>query len=149
MKHQRDGVTYFSNTGKFFHGDREVGHHDVEGYLRIWFNCKLVKAHRLAYLIVTGKWPDGHMDHKNLVRDDNRWENLRVATQTENNRQRRGWSKSGYKGVYYDKKSIVAKIRFNKKLIKLGKFPDEISAAKAYDEKVKELYGDFKKLNFG
>jgi len=84
----REEVTYHKRTGLFTRNKRrapsEIGdvcgskltHH---GYLLIQVLGQRYPAHRLAFLYVTGKWPADMMDHKNGVRTDNRWRNLREA----------------------------------------------------------------------
>jgi hypothetical protein len=59
-------------------------------------------------------------------------------------------NKSGYKGVCWDKlrKKWKVTISLNDKTINLGRFDDITEAAKTYDEKAKELFGEFANLNF-
>jgi hypothetical protein len=54
------------------------------GYRNIEVEQRCYKAHRLAWLYVTGEWPKETIDHINCKRDDNRWANLRQATTAEN-----------------------------------------------------------------
>lgn len=54
------------------------------GYVRICIDGRLYEAHRLAYLWVYGEWPPHQIDHKNEVKADNRWCNLRPATPLQN-----------------------------------------------------------------
>lgn len=54
------------------------------GYVSISVNHKRYYAHRLAWLLMTGGWPPNDIDHKNGNRSDNRWENLRAATRSQN-----------------------------------------------------------------
>lgn len=71
------------------------------GYVKIKINGALHSAHRLAWLYMMGKWPPEDVDHINLNKSDNRWENLRAATPTQN-RQNRGIpkrNKTGFLGV--------------------------------------------------
>ncbi len=90
-----------------------------------------------------------HINHNGL---DNRKKNLRLCTRAENNRNRRSFCKgtSRYKGVSWDKKRklFLAAIRCNGKYYNLGRFKSETKAAKAYDKKAKELFGEFAFLNF-
>lgn len=98
-------------------------------------------------------------DHKNHNGLDNRDCNLRICTNSENaqNMKPRKHS-SKYKGVHWHKGKIsknkrgngfwTADICPNYKLIHLGVFKNEIKAAKAYDKKAKELFGEFACLNF-
>lgn len=90
-----------------------------------------------------------HRDHNGL---DNRRSNLRLCTPAENIRNQgsaRG-STSKYKGVTWCKARNIfqARITFNGRRIHLGSFKNEIDAAKAYDKKAKELFGEFAYLNF-
>ncbi|PSH64745.1 hypothetical protein CU103_12440 [Phyllobacterium sophorae] len=75
------------------------------GYISISVNGRPYRAHRLAWLFVTGEWPEDDIDHKNGIRDDNSWSNLRPATRAENqqNRTKRVDNKSGYIGVTWYK----------------------------------------------
>jgi hypothetical protein len=95
--------------------------------------------------------PDLVVDHINHNGLDNRKQNLRICTRSQNNRNRRPQGKtSRYKGVCRDKRrdKFVARIYLNGKQIHLGYFDDEIAAAKAYDKAARELFGQFAYLNF-
>jgi hypothetical protein len=90
-------------------------------------------------------------DHINGDTLDNRCENLRICTRSQNmanQRKTRGSSK--YKGVYWYKprRKWKAELTFNQEHIYLGLFESEIDAAKAYDDKAKEIFGEFAHLNF-
>lgn len=90
-------------------------------------------------------------DHRNHNGFDNQRYNLRTCTRSDNqhNRQmQQGLSK--YKGVVWmkGKKKWRTLIGLHKKRIHLGYFADEIAAAKAYDKKARELFGEFAYLNF-
>ena len=79
--------------------------------------------------------------------------NLRLCTPSQNNyntRVRKTKRTSKYKGVSRHKKSksYAARIRYVGKLYDLGLFADEVEAAKAYDKKARELFGEFAYLNF-
>lgn len=72
-----------------------------KGYIRIQLRKKNWMAHRLAWLWMTGEWPAAEVDHKDTDRGNNRWDNLRLATHTENqwNTGVRADNVSGSKGV--------------------------------------------------
>ncbi len=89
-----------------------------------------------------------HIDHRSL---NNSRSNLRLATKSQNccNQKKKGGRTSKYKGVYRDKRGHWrAKINFDGKTICLGRYKNEIDAAKAYDKAAKELHGEFAVLNF-
>lgn len=76
---------------------------DNHGYVVATHKGRRHKAHRLAWLIKTGEWPDGQIDHVNGDRADNRWCNLRLATPFENaqNTKVRKDCASGVTGVMF------------------------------------------------
>ncbi len=93
------------------------------------------------------------IDHKDRNGLNNQRNNLRPATYSlnaGNQRKNQGIWTSQYKGVHWNKKSQKwqAVIHKNNKQINLGRFTDEINAAKAYDKKAKELFGEYACLNF-
>ena len=94
-----------------------------------------------------GKTTD-HVNHNGL---DNRESNIRVCTCTENQHNRRPEKNrsSKYKGVsrVESRNNWVAYIRNNGTLMYLGHFRDEIEAAKTYDAKAIELFGEFAYIN--
>ena len=118
-----------------------------DGYVYITHEGKRLLAHRLAWVKLTGSAPEGQMDHVNMVRSDNRASNLRLASVTENNRNRtrQANNTSGYKGVTFHKGTgkYQAKICANKKRISLGYFADAATAAQAYQNAVGEHHGQF------
>lgn len=97
-------------------------------------------------------FPSGKdVDHKNHNRLDNRRENLRVCTRSQN-RQNTGSKRSSsskYLGVSWRKahKRWIAQIRVDGKDIFLGNFEDEKEAAKAYNKAAESYFGEFANLN--
>ncbi|MHC4574708.1 MAG: AP2 domain-containing protein [Planctomycetota bacterium] len=90
-----------------------------------------------------------HVNHNGL---DNRKANLRSCTLSQNNANARPAKNASsiYKGVSFNKrrKKWAASIKSKGKQQHLGYFDSEIDAAKAYDERAKELFGRFANLNF-
>lgn len=97
----REMLEYVPETGKFVRArdvvgrkaGSEAGSLDTTGYIRIGVANRVHLAHRLAFLYMTGEWPEEHVDHINGVRTDNRWVNLRPASKSVNMQNRR--AKSG------------------------------------------------------
>jgi hypothetical protein len=120
-------------------------------YRQIKIHNVLYYAHRLAWLYMTGNWPDDYVDHINGDGLDNRWSNLRKATNTQNqqNAGRNLANTVGYKGVCFAKctKKYQASIRLNGKLIYLGQFMTPEEAYAAYCDAARKFHGEF--ANFG
>jgi hypothetical protein len=93
---------------------------------------------------------EGEVDHKNRNPLDNRRQNLRIATRSENCANSRGRGRSQFRGVAWHKRANkwVASLRLNKKQIHLGYFSSETAAARAYDVRAKVVHGEFANLNF-
>jgi hypothetical protein len=106
-----------------------------------------IRMHRL--IINTPKGME--TDHINGNRLDNRRDNLRVATKSQNLRnQKKRKSLSLYKGLAYRKRDNAWEVNISdgSKQVFIGSFKNERHAAMAYDIWAKELYGKFAKLNF-
>jgi hypothetical protein len=91
------------------------------------------------------------VDHHNDDRLDNQKQNLRLATHTQNqhNRRRNKNNVTGYMGVSFKKRyGYLATIRHKSKTRFIGYFKNPVHAAVAYDLWAKELRGEFAKLNF-
>lgn len=143
---------YNSDTGNFtrIKGRRinvEVGALNAAGYLRIYVAGKLYYSHRLAWLYMTGSWPENQIDHINQTKNDNMWSNLRecINSQNQGNRTKQSNNTSGYKGVSWNKHSKSWRAAIQGKLI--GYFKCKDKAARAYNEKAKDIFGDFAGFN--
>lgn len=121
------------------------------GYIDITYKQKHYYAHRLAWAFMTGNWPKADIDHINGKGDDNRWENLREATRSQNmmNAQKQLFGKNPYKGVSWSNitKKWHAYIWVNGNRRHLGYYSSSEEAKMAYNIAARELFGDFARYN--
>lgn len=104
-----------------------------EGYVIIRIYGKQYRAHRLAFLYMTGKTPP-QVDHQDHDRSNNKWENLAAADYQSNgkNHPKTKRNSTGHVGVSQRKDGkYVARIYVNKRHKFLGVFDDVQSAADA------------------
>jgi HNH endonuclease/AP2 domain len=152
----RSRIHYDPDTGRFTWKVKPAGNVSIgqraggvnnEGYLQIRIFGVMHKAHRLAWLYVTGEWPPSEIDHANGDISDNRFANLRLASRAQNcqNRALRKDSGTGIKGVGFNKRSgkWTAYVRANNKVHHLGTFASKEAAAEAREAAAKKLHGDF------
>lgn len=118
-----------------------------DGYLRIGLRGKLYLAHRLAWFWMTGGWPVSKIDHRDLNGLNNRWKNLREATDSQNrmNTYRRSDNTSGFKGVHWQapNEKWQARIITDGKRQSLGLFDCAAAAHFAYVVAADKSYGEF------
>ena len=124
-----------------------VGTRTADGYTQVEIDYRLYRAHRVIWLMQTGKWPKHHIDHKNGMRADNRWKNLREATPAQNARNRRPHkdSGSGRVGVTFAKASAKwqAYIGIENRTVSLGHFAQIEDAIAARVAAEREFFGEF------
>ena len=123
-----------------------AGHIDNTGYKRISINKKLYRNHRLIFLMYIGKLPK-IIDHINGNKLDNRIENLREATHSENlwNQKLARHNTSGAKGVAWhtrDEKWYCS-IKIGGKQIYLGYYSDFEEAKKVVEKARNKYHGEF------
>ena len=133
---------YGVKNGRTFYAQRLVETNEIVRKRNI------IGMHRQLFDVPAGKVVD-HINHNGL---DNRRANLRIVTRAQNswhNRKYRGDFTSQYKGVSWEngRGRWRAKIAYNRRNVFIGYFDDEVSAARAYDAKAKELFGEYAILN--
>lgn len=153
-----DILSYCPETGslhwKVSRGTRRAGSSagtlQSRGYLQVKIGRRGYLAHRLAWAIHYGAWPEDQVDHRNCIKTDNRIDNLRQATNSLNqaNRPADERNRSGFKGVareFVNARLLgwVASITVNGVRFDLGSFPTKAEARAAYDAAAKQHFGDF------
>lgn len=115
-----------------------------QGYTDIRILGTEYGAHRLAWLYMTGELPSEQIDHKNGIRNDNRWDNLRAANYSFNGQNRHKAPSNnhatGLLGVRRRGKRFMAKIVLNQKTHYLGTFDTPELAHAAYLKVKRKLH---------
>lgn len=121
-----------------------------DGYSVIMIDYVAYYSHRLAWFFVYGEWPSSDIDHRNTDRSDNRLENLRLATKTQNqrNRRRAKSNASGVKGVCWHKQSKKwrASIKDGAKQRIIGCYDTLEEARAAYEATALREFGEFARV---
>jgi HNH endonuclease/AP2 domain len=126
--------------------DDVAGLLDGDGYRRITIKGRIYQAHQLAWLYMTGKWCSRVIDHRDGDPSNNRWANLRRATISQNNANRRIHrnNKCGFKGVVRNHIGRwCAAIYKDGRRYHLGSFATPEEAHAAYVAAARKLFGEF------
>lgn len=127
-----------------YSGTRAFDTDDKRGYRQGSFLGKQFKAHRVAWFLHHGSWPENEIDHVNGNKSDNRITNLRDAARTENckNLPLGKSNKSGVIGVSWSqaRKKWAASIKVNRRDIFLGRY-DDLKDAQEARRKAEIAYG--------
>lgn len=146
----REFLNYDPETGVFTWardcGRRKAGavtgcHDKANNYVRISFIGKLYWAHRLAFLHMTGRWPE-EVDHIDRNGTNNAWGNLREADRSGNQANRRSSSSLG-RGVVRKGRRFRASMTYRGKRVYLGTYDTPEDAARAYAEAARASHGEF------
>ena len=114
-----------------------IGSHCGKGYLKAKVLGEYVKLHRLAWFYMKGVWPQQEIDHRNQIKDDNRFDNLRdvdTSTNCSNQTGARKNNRVGIQGVHKIKKTgrYRAACSINSVKHHLGVFATAVEAGNAY-----------------
>ncbi|WP_391487129.1 HNH endonuclease [Leclercia tamurae] len=127
-------------------GDK-AGNLRVDGYVHLTICGRCILAHRLVWLFETGSFPDGVIDHVNCIKSDNRFENLRLATVSQNNHNlpMRRNNSSGVKGVTWHKQhgKWHARCKYLGVSHHVGYFNELNDAEEAVKRLREKLHGEF------
>lgn len=120
---------------------------DKNGHRVISVDYERIMAHRLAWFLHYGSWPEGELDHINRIGDDNRIANLRNATRTQQrmNASVSTINTSGATGVYKEKRTgkWYVQIKIGKTRINLGTFSSKQEAIDARREAELQHFVEF------
>ena len=147
------GVLTWRISGKGRRKGRPAGSlHKATGFIDIGWFGEVYRAHRLAWLIMTGEEPEHEVGHLNGNLSDNRWANL-VADHSATARRQRSSKKAPascpYKGVSRSREGRWrTQLMVNAVPMWLGDYSTAEEAARVYDAKVRELVGSHGFQNF-
>ncbi len=115
------------------------------GYRYISIDGQFYLAQRLAWLLISGEWPEFEVDHRDRNRDNNAKSNLRPATRIQNthNTSLRSDNTSGHAGVSYGHGKWVARMVHEGKSSYLGRFLDKADAVEARLRVARPARGEF------
>lgn len=144
------GIFYWITRRSGARADGIAGTPMSAGYLSIGIDRHRILAHRLAWFVHYGRWPEGVIDHIDKDRTNNRIANLREATRSQNAfyAPKPKNNTSGFKGVVRNRSARknarwIAQITINQKTVYLGSFDTPEEAHAAYAEKSKMMNGEF------
>lgn len=124
---------------------KPVGSVSKRGYVQVSAGDRLYMAHRIAWLLATGDWPKGEIDHIDGNRANNRLDNLRdvsTAINQQNIKRPKHSSATGQLGAEFRARDgkYRARIRANGKQILLGTFALAHEASAKYLAAKRELH---------
>lgn len=134
------------SVGRGKKGQKVFGTSNSEGYQLVTFKMKSYRLHRLIFILVRGGNP-GPIDHIDRNKQNNRIENLREVTVSQNhcNKVKQRNNTSGMKGLHWDKHNRywVGSIQKNGKRIKVGNSKDRAKVEQLLKRKREELHGKY------
>lgn len=161
QEYLKSRLTYNPETGKFqwkpnpnanktwntrFAGKEAGTLCKTTGYINLTIDGVKYGAHRMAFLYMEGYLP-AKVDHKDTIRTNNAWSNLRAADNAQNtwNAGMKSSNTSGFKGVYLDKRinKYVGRVRFRDKRFSTKYFENAEDAAKELEILREQLHKEF------
>lgn len=125
---------------------KKVGHCQRYVFISVRVAGKptLFLAHIVAWVLMTGQWPENDIDHRDRDKLNNRWDNLRLSNKmynTINSTRKRNMDLP--RGVVLEGRKYLAKLQHNGIPIRIGRFNTAEEAGAAYRAKAKELWSDW------
>lgn len=130
-------------------GCTEIEHRSGYKKIRVSIDNRNYLAHRIIWLLMTGKWPLNEIDHIDRNATNNRWLNLREATHSQGmmNKSVHSNNKLGVKGIRITRWGYQTEIGVNDKHIHLGYFKTLEEAKHARHKAVIKYHGEFARLD--
>jgi len=144
----RELLNYDPETGVFTWRSRRcnnaagtpAGYRRPDGYLTIRLDKKLYRANRLAWFYMTGGWPENLVDHKDRNPGNDKWQNLREATHSQNHQNQvvRKDCTHGHRGIALHERGLWRAQTLQGKRIHIGYFrtPEEALIARIAAERL-------------
>lgn len=126
--------TWLVDLGKMHLKGKQAGQNS-DRYIRIRIDYRMYLAHRLAWLYMTGKWPKGEIDHRDGIKTNNCFDNIRDVTRSingQNTQRARKDNKLGILGVSKRGNKFSAQIKYDNKNRCIGLFDTPEKAQDAY-----------------
>jgi hypothetical protein len=139
---ERTGHLTNRKTGRVASGKTKAG------YITVQVQGKKLYAHRVAWLLKTGAWPEGQIDHIDGDRANNSFGNLRDASRNDNLQNRtKSAGATGFLGVSFHSASgkYNAQIFVDGRNKSLGLFPTAEEAHAAYLSAKEQFHNGFVK----
>jgi hypothetical protein len=117
----------------------------ANGYLSGVIEKKIYLAHRVLWKMKYRKEPPPSLDHKDGIRTNNAWSNLRSATYSQNaqNRKNKPYAESGYKGVYKSRNKWMARLTVGYRRMYFGSYDTREEARAARVAAEMQFHGEF------
>jgi hypothetical protein len=141
-------VTWKFTVFNFYSGQR-AGTVTPDGYRRVKVGPKYYRTSLIVWTVATGSPPVEQVDHRDGDRANDRFGNLRLATNSQNqaNSKCRKNNKSGVKGVSFQAGRFVAEITKDGKKHYIGRFDTVAEAKAAYGRLAEQLFGEFSRVS--
>jgi hypothetical protein len=141
-------LTWRVDPGNGSHAGDEAGWTEPKsGYRRVGILGRRVMVHRVIVFYITGAWPQKRVDHRDTVKNNNTWLNIRDASNSQNgaNIKRRSDNTSGFKGVTWHEPTGKwhARICLGGKSKSLGLYGSPETAHEAYKVAAVDKFGEF------
>lgn len=123
---------------------QEVGVPSDDGHLHVRLQGTSYFVHRVIWKLVTRMEPPELLDHRDQIPDNNRFRNLRPASESQNQINRsNGWGAAKARGIRFQRGRWYARVHKNRECIHVGGFATKEEAVAARSVELKRLYGEF------